>query len=646
MCGITGFIDFSRRAKRGFLLETVEKMATTLYHRGPNSAGAWADEAGGITLGFRRLAILDLSVEGDQPMKSGDGRFTLVFNGEIYNFLELREDLEKLGHRFRGHSDTEVMLAAFVEWGIKPTVKRLNGMFAVAVWDAATEEMTLIRDRIGKKPLYYGAFGNTLVFGSELKALRAHPDFRGEIDRESLALYLKFGYVPGPRSIYQNVKKLAPGCLLKIRTKQKEVGEQTVYWSLRQTAIDGTNNPLDGSEDEILAEFEILMRDSVKRRMLADVPLGAFLSGGTDSSIIVALMQAQSSKPVKTFTIGFHEVEYNEAEHAKRIAEYLKTDHHELYVTSRQALDVIPKLPTLYDEPFADSSQIPTFLVSQLASRHVTVSLSGDGGDEFFCGYGRYLLAARLWEKIRHVPNWLREPTAAAVAAASNGTLNFALRSQTEKGRRSGLGQKLAMLSDYMKADDDDALYLNLISLWQQPPVVKSNLNGVATGFDFGGLTNFNERMMLRDALVYLPDDILVKVDRASMGVSLEARAPLLDYRVVEFAWRVPFALKLKNGRAKWLLDKLLNKYVPREITDRPKMGFDVPVAGWLRGDLREWAEGLLDEARLRREGFLNPQAVSAKWQEHLSGKRNHQHALWAVLMFQAWFEETRLFAE
>ena len=412
MCGITGFIDFSRQAKREFLLGTVERMATTLYKRGPDSAGAWADESRGAALGFRRLAILDLTVEGEQPMKSADGRFTVVFNGEIYNFLELRGELEILGHKFRGHSDTEVMLAAFVEWGIEPTVKRLNGMFAIAVWDAAAEELTLIRDRIGKKPLYYGAFGNTFVFGSELKSLRAHPDFRGEINRESLALYLKFGYVPGSRSIFHNVKKLAPAHLVKIHTKQKEIGEQSAYWSLREAAIDGSENPLAGSDEEILAEFETLLRDAVKRRMLADVPLGAFLSGGTDSSTVVALMQAQSQKPVKTFTIGFHEAEYNEAIHAKRIAEYLKTDHHELYVTSQQALDVIPKLPAMYDEPFADSSQTPTFLVSQLARSKVTVSLSGDGGDELFCGYGRYFLAPRLWERVRLLPKPLRRPAA------------------------------------------------------------------------------------------------------------------------------------------------------------------------------------------------------------------------------------------
>ncbi len=641
MCGITGFIDFSRQAKREFLLGTVEKMAMTLYHRGPDSAGVWADEACGITLGFRRLAILDLSVEGEQPMKSADGRFTVVFNGEIYNFLELRGELEKLGHKFRGHSDTEVMLAAFVEWGIDPTVKRLNGMFAIAVWDARGEELILIRDRIGKKPLYYGVFGNTFVFGSELKSLRAHPEFRGEIDRESLALYLKFGYVPSPCSIYQNVKKLAPGCLLKIRTRQKEIGEQTAYWSLRQTAIDGTSNPLVGSEDEILAEFEILMRDSVKRRMLADVPLGAFLSGGTDSSTIVALMQAQSSKPVKTFTIGFREAEYNEAKHAKRIAEYLKTDHHELYVTSRQALDVIPKLPALYDEPFADSSQIPTFLVSQLARSQVTVSLSGDGGDELFCGYGHYFLAHDLWEKLRLMPAPVRQ-AASTILNSTLATADKFLPATDQLKRRSSLRRRLKMLSEVMPVKNSTGLYLNLRSLWQHPEKVllvngQQRINGSPKSPDS---LNFQQSMMLADAAQFLPDDILVKVDRASMGVSLEARAPLLDYRIIEFAWRVPMHLKIKNGQGKWLLRELLNKYVPREITERPKMGFDVPIAGWLRDELREWAESLLDEARLRREGFLNPQAVTAKWQEHLSGKRNHQNPLWAVLMFQAWLDE------
>ncbi|MDQ3041746.1 MAG: asparagine synthase (glutamine-hydrolyzing) [Acidobacteriota bacterium] len=639
MCGITGFIDFNRQAKREFLLGTVEKMATTLHHRGPDSAGAWADEACGVALGFRRLAILDLSAEGEQPMRSMDGRFTIVFNGEIYNFLELRGELEKLGHRFRGHSDTEVTLAAFVEWGIEATVKKLNGMFAIAVWDANAEELTLIRDRIGKKPLYYGAFGDTFVFGSELKSLRAHADFRGEIDRESLALYFKFGYVPGSRSIFQNVKKLAPAHFVKIRAARKEVGEQSAYWSLREAAIDGSENPLAGSDDEILAEFETLLRDAVKRRMLADVPLGAFLSGGIDSSTVVALMQAQSAKPVKTFTIGFHEAEYNEAEHARRIAEHLQTEHHELYVTSREALDVIPKLPAMYDEPFADSSALPTFLVSQLARQTVTVSLSGDGGDELFGGYGRYFLAARLWEKVKLLPRHLRKPAASAIAFAGSSASKFS-QSQAGRGRQSGAAQKLAMLSDYMQADDADTLYANLISLWQTPPIIESKLNGAAKNFDFAGLENFSERMMLRDALTYLPDDILVKVDRASMSVSLEARAPILDYRVVEFAWRVPMRLKIRDGQGKFLLRELLNKYVPRKITERPKMGFDVPVAVWLRGELRDWAESLIDATRLKREGFLDVNAVQEKWQEHLSGTRNHQHALWAVLMFQAWLDE------
>ena len=641
MCGITGFIDFSRRARRDFLLGTVEQMATTLYHRGPDSAGMWADENCGAALGFRRLAILDLSVEGEQPMKSEDGRFTIVFNGEIYNFIELRDELEKLGHKFRGHSDTEVILAAFVEWDIEPTIKRLNGMFAIALWDSAKEEITLIRDRIGKKPLYYGVFDNTLVFGSELKSLRAHPDFRREVDRESLALYLKFGYVPSPHSIYQNVKKLSPGCFLKIGTKQKEIGEQTPYWSLRKIAVDGANNPFDGSEDEIFAEFETLMLDSVKRRMLSDVPLGAFLSGGTDSSTIVALMQAQSSKPVKTFTIGFHEADYNEAENAKRVAEYLKTEHHEMYVSSQQALDVIPKLPTFYDEPFADSSQIPTFLVAQLARSEVTVSLSGDGGDELFCGYGHYFTANDLWENLKHLPTPIRRATSTVLNSTISAAGNI-LPVAKQSGRRSSLRTRLVMLSEVMTAKDSIGLYTNLRSLWQHPEkILLDGHRGADDSLKSPDSLNFQQSMMLADATHFLPDDILVKVDRASMAVSLEVRAPLLDYRVIEFAWRVPFSLKNHNGQGKWLLKKLLNKYVPQEITDRRKMGFDVPIFYWLRKELREWAENLLDETRLQREGFFNPQAVKKKWQEHISGERNHQHSLWAILMFQAWLDET-----
>jgi asparagine synthase (glutamine-hydrolysing) len=636
MCGITGFIDFNRQAKREFLLSKVGEMTTTLFHRGPDSAGIWVDEKCGVALGFRRLAILDLSVEGEQPMKSADGRFIVVFNGEIYNFLELRGELEKLGHIFRGHSDTEVMLAAFIVWGIETTVKLLNGMFAIAVWDTATKELTLVRDRIGKKPLYYGLFGNTLLFGSELKALRANHDFNDAIDRESLALYFQFGYIPGSRSIYQNVRKLAPAHLVRIRTLQNEIGEQEAYWSLQQVAIDGGGNPLSGSDEEILAEFETLFRDAVKRRMLADVPLGAFLSGGTDSSTVVAMMQMQSSKPVKTFTIGFNEAEYNEAKHAKQIADHLKTDHHELYVTSKQALDVIPNLPTLYDEPFADSSQIPTFLVSQLARSKVTVSLSGDGGDELFCGYSRYFLAPRIWEKIRHLPRNLRKPVASVLAAAANNSFSFS-QLQAERGRKSSLTQKLGMFSDYMKADNADALYTNLISLWQKTPVIGSNSNYKEKQIDINKLENFLNRMMLRDTLTYLPDDILVKVDRASMGVSLEVRAPLLDYRMIEFAWRIPMRLKVKNDGGKWLLRQFLNKHVPQQITNRTKMGFDVPIANWLRDELRDWAENLLDETRLNNEGFLNVKYVREHWQQHLSGKRNRQHSLWAVLMFQSW---------
>lgn len=639
MCGVTGFIDFTKTTKRENLLEIVGRMSDRLVHRGPDDYGAWVDEKCGIALGFRRLAIIDLSIEGRQPMVSADGRYTAVFNGEIYNFPELREELEALGHRFRGHSDTEVMLAAFVQWEIEETLKRLNGMFAIAVWDAQSEELTLIRDRVGKKPLYYGKFGETFVFGSELKSLMPHSAFQTEVDPHSLGLYLKFGYVPSPRSIFKNVEKVAPGHLVKINSKKGQIGEQSSYWSLQNTASEGIETPHTGSENEIFSEFEELMLNSVKRRMLADVPLGAFLSGGIDSSTIVALMQAQSSNPVKTFTIGFHEAKYNEAEHAKRIADFLKTEHHELYLSSRDALNVIPKLPTLFDEPFADSSQIPTFLLSIMARKFVTVSLSGDGGDELFGGYGRYFLAQDLWKKINRLPVSFRKKMGVITSLAGSGVDKFVSSAKNRKG--TGFGQKLSLLSNVLKVKTEDELYLNLISLWQNPPVLNSNLNGAVNDFRFPKTADFMQRMMLRDALTYLPDDILVKVDRASMGVSLEVRAPILDYRVIEFSWRLPVNLKTGNG-GKLLLKKLLKKHVPSEIWNRPKMGFEVPISSWLRGELRDWAEDLLNVDRLNREGFFNPVAIQIKWEQHLKGKRNWNNALWAVLMFQAWLDELK----
>ena len=616
-------------------------MTDCIAHRGPDDEGFFTDEKSGVAFGFRRLAILDLSPLGKQPMTSADGRFMIIFNGEIYNFLELREELEKIGHNFKGHSDTEVMLATFVEWGIERAVKRLNGMFAIAVWDNQRRELFLIRDRLGKKPVYYGLINDTFLFGSELKEFLAHPKFEAEIKRDALALYLRFGYVPSPHSIYKNVSKLAPGKMLKIVPERREISEQKTYWSVKDAAQAGIENPLEGTSAEILAQFEDLLSDAVRRRMLADVPLGAFLSGGIDSSTVVALMQANSTQPVKTFSIGFEQGEYNEAKHARKVAEYLGTEHHELYVTPQEAQNVIPNLPMIYDEPFADSSQIPTFLVSELARRSVTVALSGDGGDEFFGGYGRYFTVNDLWKKTGKIPAPLR---GIASSAASFGGSIAELILPQKKSRRSGLGQKLNLLSELMPSAGLENLYTNFIANWRDSEKVVLNGGKLKTR-NFNGLSaslNPIQTMMLADAEQYLPDDILVKVDRASMSVSLEVRAPLLDYRVAEFAWRVPFDLKVKNGGGKWLVKELLYKYVPREIVERPKMGFDVPIADWLRGSLRDWAENLLDEKKLKAEGFFNPAPIREKWRQHLSGKRNNQQALWTILMFQAWQNQRR----
>lgn len=639
MCGIAGFIDFKKRTNNAGLFETTKKMTDSIVHRGPDDEGIWTDEQNGIALGFRRLAILDLSPTGAQPMKSDDGRFVIIFNGEIYNFLELREELEKKEYKFKGHSDTEVMLAAFAEWGIEPTLKKLNGMFAIALWDKQRRELILMRDRIGKKPLYYGLIGDTFFFGSELKTFRAHPKFETEVNRNSLALYLKFGYVPSPHSIYKNIFKVSPGKLIKIAPEKREISEQKTYWSVEDAAKAGIENQFETTETEILKELEDLLIDATKRRMISDVPLGAFLSGGIDSSIVVALMQSISPNKVKTFSIGFKQGEYNEAEHAKAVAEYLGTAHQELYVTPQETQAVIPNLGKIYDEPFSDSSQIPTLLVSELARQKVTVALSGDGGDEFFGGYGRYFRVNDLWNKLQKVPAPLRG-ILSSVACLGSSFAELVL--PNEDTRRGSLGQKLNLLSELMPSAEPESLYTNFIATWQYPEKVIANSNKIKPD-SFSGFSNtLNpiQLMMLWDAKQYLPDDILVKVDRASMAVSLEVRSPLLDYRVAEFAWRVPFNMKIKNGDGKYLLKELLYKYVPREIVERPKMGFDVPIDEWLRGSLKDWAENLIDEKRLKNEGFFNPAPITKKWLEHQSGKRNNQQSLWTILMFQAWLEQ------
>ena len=650
MCGISGFLDTSRRRGTEELRDIVLGMANTLRHRGPDDFGAWVDAATGIALGHRRLSILDLSPLGHQPMHSASGRYALSFNGEIYNFRALRSELEDLGHTFRGHSDTEVMLACFSQWGVHQAVKRFNGMFAFALWDREERLLHLARDRFGEKPLHYGWLGKTFVFASELKAVRAHPDFEADIDRDVLALYFRYGYIPAPYSIYRGVSKVLPGTVLTIAPETGSHPTVTPYWSVRAVAEQGSANPFTGTETEAVARLDELLRDAVKLRMEADVPLGAFLSGGVDSSTIVALMQAQSAEPVRTFSIGFHEAAYNEAPYAKAVATHLGTTHTELYVTPEEAMAVIPRIPTLYDEPFGDPSQIPTFLVSQLARRDVTVSLSGDAGDELFAGYATYFWGLRTWRLIGWMPRSLRALSAGGLTTLSPASWESLFRTIEpicpKRLRGQNVGLRLKKLADLLSADCAETLIRGLVTHWDTPGSLVVGASEPPTPLtdrtQWANLPDLLQRMMYTDAIMYLPDDILVKVDRASMGVSLEARVPLLDHRVAEFAWQLPVSMKIRDGRGKWILRQLLSQYVPTALIDRPKMGFGVPIGTWLRGPLKEWAETLLDEKRLKDQGLLNPDLIRDKWGEHLSGKVNWKDSLWIALMFQAWLEQER----
>jgi asparagine synthase (glutamine-hydrolysing) len=626
-------------------------MTDRLVHRGPDDSGVWVDAEPGIALGFRRLAIVDLSPAGHQPMVSPDGRYVIVFNGEVYNFKELRKDLESRGHDFRSHSDTEVILQAVSEWGLEAAVKKFVGMFAFALWDRHERTLHLVRDRIGVKPLYYGWQGKTFLFGSELKALRAHQGFGAEVNRSALLSYLRFGYISQPLSVYEGIWKMPPGHILKVKAGARpsvEMLETVPYWSAQEVYEAGVAEPFRNLEREAIEELDRLLRESVRLRMIADVPLGAFLSGGIDSSTVVALMQAQSNRPVKTFTIGFHEQEFDEAAHAKAVAGHLGTEHTELYVTSKEAMDVIPKLPALYDEPFADSSQIPTYLVSALTRRHVTVSLSGDGGDELFGGYTRYAATRRFWKSVRCLPHFSRAALAGLMRAVKPATYNRLFGGINpwlpRSARPSTVGDRVHRLAEVMELRSPEEIYWRLVSYWENPAEVVLGAKEPAMSLPqtaaWTRRADLSQQMMFLDLVTYLPDDILVKVDRASMGVSLEARVPLLDHRVVEFAARIPVSMKIRFGQGKWLLRQVLSRYVPRELFERPKTGFSVPIEDWLRGSLRDWAEGLLNEDRIRREGFFNPGPISKLWAEHLSGQRNWQGHLWNVLMFQAWREE------
>jgi len=629
MCGITGFVQPDLRDAE----QIIERMTGAIVHRGPDDSGCWTDPDSGVVLGFRRLAILDLSQAGHQPMASVTGRFSIVFNGEIYNYLSFRGELEAKGVKFRGHSDTEAMLAAFEEWGVESALTRFDGMFAFAVWDRREKVLHLCRDRLGEKPLYYGWSNGTFLFGSELRALRAHPNFDKELDRDALAMLLRFSYIPAPYSIYKQIRKLPPGHLLTLsKADLSGVGSPApkAYWSVKNAFEAGARSPFQGDDSQAVDALDTLLSDSVKSRMVSDVPLGAFLSGGIDSSTVVALMQKGSSRPVKTFTIGFTEEGFDEAKFAAQVAKHLGTEHTELYLSAKEMMNIIPKLPAVLDEPFADSSQIPTYLVSKLAREHVTVSLSGDGGDELFAGYERYRSGPALWNKLSCAPGPLRN-----LIGSCAGRLSWPMPISVRR--------KLDYLSRILPADNFIQLNELIHSYWQQPnsvvigatikPTIFSKADEWPKGLDLTTLMQFC------DSVAYLPDDILAKVDRASMAVSLESRVPLLNHSVVEFAAKLPLRLKVRAGERKWILRRVLERYVPSSMFNRPKMGFSIPIDEWLRTDLRDWAEDLLNESSLRQAGYFAVEPILNKWQEHRSGKANWNYQLWSVLMFQAWLK-------
>jgi len=637
MCGFAGALCPGIGLNKDELLACASRMSETLIHRGPDDFGLWADERFGIALGFRRLSIIDLSHEGHQPMVSHSGRYVIAFNGEVYNFKQIRRELEEhYGIKgFKGGSDTEVMLTAIETWGLENAVRKFVGMFAFALWDRKENVLHLVRDRLGVKPLYYGQLNGALVFGSELKALKAFGNARFEIDPDSVALFMRYACVPSPCTIYKDIRKLTPGTILTVSQVKGELPKPKPFWTAQESIEEALAHQFSGSESEAEEELDALLRDCVGIRMVADVPLGVFLSGGIDSSLITAQMQAQSSAPVKTFTIGFDEKSFDESAFARDVAKYLGTDHTEVVLTPQDMLDAVPLLPTLYDEPFADPSQIPTYLVSKLARTKVTVALSGDGGDEFFGGYNTYKLAGTLWGKLGRMPQSARSLLAGVLSASAamptfrSGSINYT--------------DKLGKLSNVVDAQSKEELYNRLMSSWQKTSdlVVGSNCRTTiySQPESWVQTESFEERMMFMDSVCYLPDDILVKVDRASMGVSLEARTPLLDHRLFDFAWRLPLPFKIRAGQGKWILRRVLSRYIPSELIERPKKGFGVPISDWIRGPLQDWAEDLLSDERLNRDGILNTELVRKHWLEHKSGRRDWKNRLWNVLVFQCWLD-------
>lgn len=639
MCGIAGFLG-----QVASPTDCLTNMAQAIVHRGPDHQGYWFDENFGIGLAHARLSILDLSPAGRQPMQSLSAQFAMVFNGEIYNHTSLRKELDSINQRnWRGYSDTETLLAAIEQWGLEATLKKTKGMFAIALWDKSAQTLSLARDRMGEKPLYYGWVDSEFVFASELKSIKKFPEFCSQINRNALALFLQFNSIPAPHSIYQNIFKLEPGCIVTLDAASRSLS-QKIYWSTEEVYENGNTANFLGKPEHAVDSLERILLESIALQAQADVPLGAFLSGGVDSSVVVALMQSQSSRKVNTFSIGFEAKEFNEAEHARAVAKHLKTDHFDMYVTERDALNVIEHLPQIYDEPFADSSQIPTYLVSEIAKQKVTVALSGDAGDELFGGYNRYSMTANWWSKLSKVPLPVRSLLKSAIETISPNLWNASLgRLVTGNNPQVNLGDKLHKGAKVLTSRSIDELYTRLISNidlnenWLAEDKVLEPKMPILSGLD---KLNPIEKMMVRDLIGYLPTDILTKVDRAAMAVSLETRVPFLDPDVIEFSASLPLDFKIRNGVSKWVLREVLYRYVPKNLIERPKMGFGVPLDTWLRGPLRDWAEVLLNEKRLQEEGFFNASLVRSKWLEHLSGKRNWHHQLWSVLMFQAWLEK------
>jgi len=647
MCGFTGYLSDINN-KTSYSDSVIKDMADTIVHRGPDSEGFWKDDLDGIVMGFRRLAILDISPNGNQPMISNSGQFIIVFNGEIYNHLSLRKEIDLLrAHQnWLSSSDTETLLCGFDLWGIEKTIKKCTGMFAFAVWCRKNKKLILGRDRLGEKPLYYGWQGGNgnkvFLFGSELKSLQKHPHFQKEINRDSLSSFLRHSYIPAPSSIYKNIYKLLPGHLLIISADTND-HSMIQYWSSSDSILSETNQTHFAKDLDAVDALENTLLSSVKQQMIADVPIGAFLSGGIDSSLIVSLMQQQSMQKIKTFTIGFNHKNFNEAEHAKAISLMLNTDHSELYIDSQDLLDVIPKLPELYDEPFGDSSQIPTFLISNFAKQRVTVALSGDGGDELFCGYNRYKVTDQYWKTLKLLPIPLRKTIARAILKISPNKIETVLNFLKLGSQYSNLSDKLYKGSNVLASKNILDLYTGLISSCKNPNSIvidgaESNPLLLSQFKKYDGINDVS-LMMLTDLLTYLPDDILTKVDRAAMGVSLETRVPMLDHQVVEFALKLPLKYKLRGNQTKWILRELLYRKVPKELIERPKSGFAIPIGFWLRNSLKDWADDLLNEEIIKKQGFFQPTQIRDRWNQHLLGTHNWEHFLWNVLMFQTWYK-------